>query len=426
MKKLHILSHVVLGTMLFGCVDSSPNTVEATGGMTDTNIHGGSANGGTQTGGMSPFGGAGGTIPIGTGGCEATVALAEMKIGWNLGNSLDAVGGNRSDAEAETAWGNPKITPALIQAVAKAGFGVVRIPVTWIGRFGDAPDYTIRAAFLSHVEEVVNYVLDQNLYAIINLHHDGGKGVNGQWLNLASSSPTLEAQFKKIWAQIADKFKGHGDRLIFESMNEIQGSSNTPTQANFNVINALNQSFVETVRLAGGNNPSRCLLVPGYNTNIDHTVKGFVAPFDSSVGKLILSVHYYDPWNYAGAGSTHAWGAGHPGIDNWGQEDWVRKQMAKLKATYIDKGIPVIMGEYGAVNQAGYESYRRYYMEYVTKAAYDVGIVPIYWDNGSTRSGEDAFGLFNRATNTVLYPTILEAMIRAISFSYSLADVAKP
>jgi endoglucanase len=419
MKILQILSRVVLVAMFFSCVDSRPNVVPGTGGSTGVI-------GGVQTGGAAPLGGAGGSLPVGTGGCVAQVALAEMKIGWNLGNSLDAIGSNRSDTDVETSWGNPIITPALIQTVAKAGFGAIRIPVTWIDRFGEAPDYTIRSTFLSRVEEVVNYVLDQNLYAIINLHHDGGKNVTGQWMNLATNRPTLQTQFQKIWAQIAEKFKGHSHRLIFESMNEIQGSSSTPTQANFDVINALNTSFVETVRRAGGNNPSRCLLVPGYNTNIDHTVKGFIAPSDSSAGRLILSVHYYDPWNYAGAGSTHVWGAGYPGIDNWGQEDWVQKQMAKLKATYIDKGIPVIMGEYGAVNQVGYEPYRRYYMEYVTKAAFDVGVVPIYWDNGSTRSGDDAFGLFNRRTNTVLYPDILEAMIRAVTSGYALADVAKP
>lgn len=418
MKNLQLFAPLIISALFFSCVDSGPSTVRGSGGSTGMNW-----NGGARTGGIIPIGGA---VPAGTGGCMAAIAVAEMKIGWNLGNSLDAVGPNRSDSEVETAWGNPKITPALIQAVSKAGFGAIRIPVTWIDRFGSAPEYTIRETFLSRVEEVVNDVLDQNLYAIINLHHDGGKGVNGQWIRLDANPSALQSQFQKIWMQIADKFKGHSHRLIFESMNEIQGTSSTPTQANFDVINALNASFVETVRRSGGNNPSRCLLVPGYNTNIDHTVKGFIAPPDSSAGRLILSVHYYDPWNFAGAGSSHAWGTGNPGVDNWGQEEWVQKQMTKLKTTYIDNGIPVIMGEYGAVNQAGFESYRRYYMEYVTKAAFDVGIVPFYWDNGSTRSGDDAFGLFNRTSNTILYPTILEAMIRAVNSSYTLAAVAKP
>jgi len=150
------------------------------------------------------------------------------------------------------------------------------------------------------------------------------------------------------------------------------------------------------------------------------------APKDTSTGKLILSDHYYDPWSFAGSASTHTWGAGNPGVDASGQEDWVQSQVAKLKSTFIDKGLPVIWGEYGAVNQTGYESYRRYYMEYVTKAVHDVGIVPFFWDDGSSGSGNDAFGLISRSDNSVMYPTILDAMKRAVTSSYTLADVAKP
>lgn len=357
-----------------------------------------------------------------------------MKIGWNLGNSLDSIDPSKSDTEVEAAWGNPKVTPALIQAVADAGFGVVRIPVTWIGRFGPAPDYTIRPAFIQRVEEVVNYVLDRGLYAIINLHHDGAEGVSGQWISLVNASGQVDAahdakvieQLEKMWTQIAKHFEPYGERLIFESMNEIKVGYGQPLQAYLDQVNALNRAFVSTVRATGGNNATRCLVVPGYNTNIEHTLAGFVAPQDTSPGRLILSVHYYDPWSYAGAATTHTWGAGAPGADNWGQEDWVRSVVGKLKTTYVDKGLPVIWGEYGAVHQAGYEQYNRYYVEYVTKAVHDAGMVPIYWDNGSTGSGEEAFGLFNRANNTVLHPPILEAMMRAVTSNYALDDVQKP
>lgn len=400
----------------------------STGGVSGTS---GKETRGAGAGGTS---GAGGASVNGSGVCVAATAVAEMKIGWNLGNSLDSVDASKSDTVAETAWGNPVVTPALIKAVAKAGFGVVRIPVTWIGRFGAAPNYTVSATYIARVEEVVKYVLDEGMYAIINLHHDGAEGVTGQWISLVDSSGQVNAahteqvlaQFKKIWTQIADRFKNHNDHLIFESMNEIKVGYGAPVQAYYDQVNALNKAFVQTVRAGGGNNPARCLVVPGYNTNIDQTVAGFVAPTDTSAGKLILSAHFYDPYSYALDGATHAWGTGNTGIDNWGQEDWVRTVVGKLKSNYIDKGLPVIWGEYGAVNQSGYENYRRYYMEYVTKATHDAGIVPIYWDNGSTGSGKDGFGIINRSSGTVLYPTILQAMMRAVTSNYALSDVAKP
>lgn len=371
------------------------------------------------------------TGPIST---VATAAVAAMNLGWNLGNSFDCPDATKSDTAVETTWGNPVVSADLIKAVASAGFGAVRIPVTWIGRFGPAPDYTIRTAFINRVEEVVKYVLDQNLYAIINIHHDGGYNVTGRWLTLVDSSGQVTAanteqvktQFTKLWSQIADHFKNYGDHLIFESMNEVMVDYKTPQAAYYAGINGLNQGFVDTVRATGGNNPDRCLIIPGYNTNIDSTVAGFITPTDTSAGKLILSDHYYDPFAFAGDATTHAWGMGNPGIDKSGQEDFVGGQIAKLKTTFIDKGLPMIWGEYGAVNQAGYETYRRYYMEYVTKAAHDAGIAPFVWDNGSAKSGKDAFGFMNRQTNTVMVPTLLEAITRAATSSYSLAEVAKP
>ena len=365
----------------------------------------------------------------------AIAAVAAMNLGWNLGNSLDCTDASKADTVVETSWGNPVVTADLIKAVAAAGFGAVRIPVTWIGRFGPAPDYTISPTFINRVEAVVKYVLDANLYAIINIHHDGGYKVAGRWLTLVDISSGLvtvanteqvKTQFTKLWAQIADHFKDYDGHLIFESMNEVMVDYKPPLQAYYDGINGLNQAFVDTVRASGGNNLDRCLIVPGYNTNIDYTVKGFVAPQDTSVGRLILSDHYYDPMAFAGNATTHTWGAGNPGIDSSGQEDFVGSQVAQLKSKFIDKGLPAIWGEYGAVNQAGYENYRRYYMEYVTKVAHDAGIAPFVWDNGSAGTGKDAFGFMNRADNTVTAPTIIDAMTRAATSSYSLADIAKP
>lgn len=428
------------GAMSGGASLGGATTGGSGGGPGGAMSGGTTAAGGVSGGGTSAMAGANAAGDAGAAGsgaareCLAAPAVAQMKIGWNLGNSLDSVDATKSDSEVETAWGNPKITRELIQAVAKAGFGVVRIPVTWVGRFGAAPDYVIHPAFFARVEEVVHYVLDQGLYAIINLHHDGGEGISGQWLTLVNSAKQVDpalnaavlAQLKKMWAQIAKRFEGYGEHLIFESMNEIKVGYDPPLPAYYDQVNALNAAFVDTVRATGGNNATRCLVVPGYNTNIEYTVAGFVLPQDTSPGRLILSAHYYDPWSYAGAGMTHTWGAGAPGADDWGQEDWVRSAVGKLKTTYIDEGVPVIWGEYGAVRQAGYETYNRYYMEYVTKAVHDAGIAPIFWDNGSLGSGEEAFGLFNRKTNAVAQPEILAAMMRAVTADYTLADVAKP
>jgi endoglucanase len=407
------------------------------GGTSSVGI--GGAGGGAITGGSSKGGTAatGGTVAGGSssvGACVATSVVSTMKIGWNLGNTLDCADSSKSDTTVETAWGNPAATAALMQAVASNGFGAVRIPVTWIGRFGAAPSYTISSTFIQRVEEVVKYALDQNLYVIVNIHHDGGNNVTGRWLTLVDSSGNVTSantdavlkQFKALWLQIAERFKNYDNHLIFESMNEVMVDYNTPKQAYYDQINGLNQAFVDTVRASGGNNANRCLVVPGYNTNIDYTVAGFVAPKDTASGKLILSDHYYDPYNFTGSASTHTWGTGNPGIDNWAQEDWVKSEVASLKSMFIDKGLPMIWGEYGAVNQSGYESYRRYYVEYVTKAVHDAGITPFFWDNGSTGSGSDAFGLMNRSNNTVQYPTILQAMMRAVTSNYALADVAKP
>jgi endoglucanase len=392
---------------------------------------GGAPNGGTA-GGLAAGAGMGGAPQ--TGGCDAVTAVAEMKLGWNLGNSLDANAPTQSDTTVETAWGNPVITPELLAAVAAAGFGAVRIPVTWIGRFGAGPDYVLSPTFLARVEQVVNYALDEDLYVIINLHHDGADEVDGQWLSLvdesrqvnAAHSEAVLAQFRKIWAQVADHFASFGNRLIFEGMNEVKVGYDPPLPAYYDGINDLNQAFVDTVRASGGNNGQRCLVVPGYNTNIDYTLAGFEAPLDTSPGKLILSDHYYDPWSFAGEAATQTWGADSPGTDTWGQEEWVVSQIAKLKAKFIDHGLPMIWGEYGAVHQTGYENYRRYYMEYVTKACHDAGIVPFVWDNGSKNSGAEAFGLFDRSNNTPLHPPLLEALQRAVTSTYQLSDVAKP
>jgi aryl-phospho-beta-D-glucosidase BglC (GH1 family) len=281
----------------------------------------------------------------------------------------------------------------------------------------------------------VGYAKAAGLHAIINVHHDGAdnfKEVEWITLNDAQGNTTPEnnavvrARFVTVWAQIAKHFAQHGEQLLFESMNEIHDGYGQPDPRHFDFINELNQAFVKLVRESGGNNDKRHLIVPGYNTNIDHTLAGFKLPADPTPNKLILSVHYYDPYLFALQAKTHTWGTASPGRDDWGQEDFVVKQFDKLKASYVDKGIPVLVGEYGATHQAGFEDYRRYYMEYVTKAAVDRKLVPVYWDNGGKSSGGENFALMDREKNSVLHPQLMEAMLRAAKSSYKLSDVALP
>jgi aryl-phospho-beta-D-glucosidase BglC (GH1 family) len=298
---------------------------------------------------------------------------------------------------------------------------------------GPAPDFTIEPNWFDRVDQVVGYARTAGLYAVINVHHDGADGFKGtQWLTLKdangetsdANNDQVRTRFVAVWNQIAKHFANAGEELLFESMNEIHDGYGKPDPRHYGFINQLNQEFVNLVRASGGNNAKRSLVVPGYNTNIDQTLEGFTLPRDSIENRLILSVHYYDPYLFALQGKTHTWGKASPGHDDFGQEDDVVKQFDKLKTNFVDRGVPVLMGEYGATSQAGYEDYRRYYMEYVTKAAVMRGIVPVYWDNGGGGSGGETFGLFDRATGEVRKPEILAAMMRAKSSSETLEHVA--
>jgi endoglucanase len=394
---------------------------------------GGSGNGGAPaTGGKTGNGGAPGTGGTSTGGKAGTAAelVATWTLGWNLGNSLDADGCGA--AGSETCWSNPLVTQSLLTYVASLGFKVVRIPVTWSEHLGGSPSYTIDSTWMSRVDTVVNYALSAGLDVIINLHHDGADGVaNIQWINIVDSSgnvttantTAVTTKFTAVWTQIANHFKSFDNRLVFESMNEIHHGYGSVAQSWYEVVNGLNQAFVDTVRGTGGNNTTRFLVVPGYNTDIDATVAGFVAPKDPTANHLILSYHYYTPYEFAINGDTHCWGAAYSCSNNYGQESYVTAQLDKMKTNYISKGIPVIMGEYNAtatLSTSGAEKYRRYWVEYVTKAAHDRGIAPILWDAGQE--------LVNRTTNppSIRYQDILDCLVRAATSSYTLAQVAAP
>lgn len=347
----------------------------------------------------------------GIGGTDAAVARS-MGLGWNLGNQLDA---QNNGVAGETAWGNPKVTQAAISQVAKAGFTTIRIPVTWLGHVGEAPDYKIDAAWLACVHEVVGYAENAGLNAIINIHHDGAD--SQYWLNIKDAAKdgkvneAAKAQLSAMWTQIAEKFKNKGSFLMFEGMNEIHdggwgwGENRTDEGRQYAVLNEWNQTFVDAVRATGGENATRYLGVPGYCTNPDLTVEHLVLPNDPA-NHLMVSVHFYDPYTYTLECKFSQWGhtaeAGKK--ESWGDESNVKTIFGNLQQKFVAKGIPVYLGEIGCVHRSNErdEAFRLYYLEYVCCAARTYGLTPIYWDNGSKSAGKECSGLFDRTTGDLI------------------------
>ncbi len=333
----------------------------------------------------------------------------EIGAGWNLGNTLEAIGG-------ETAWGNPMTTQKLIDSVKAAGFNFVRIPVAW-SVFSDEVNYTIDEDWLNRVEEVVNYVLNDGMYAMINIHWDGG------WMNNPTydAQNTINSRLSIMWDQIANHFIDYGDHLLFAGSNEVHIENNysAPTKENYTVQNSFNQTFIDAVRKTGGKNTYRYLVVQGYNTNIDYTVNYAVIPEDIVDNHILMEVHYYDPYNFTLNENTNVtqWGsiATDPAkTETWANESYADNQYNKMKTKFIDKGIGVILGEYAAISRTdvdGQEVFREYYIEYNTKSMVDRGLVPVYWDAGYT--GNHGTGLFNRNTGEQVYPDIIRAIIKA-------------
>lgn len=368
---------------------------------------------------------------------DRTAITAAMGMGWNLGNQLEA---SSNKVPSETAWGNPTITEDLIKAVKAQGFNTIRIPVSYLSKIGDAPDYTIDSAWLDRVQEVVDYVVGNDMYAVMNIHGDGYYTVDGGWLLCVDDNQDeIKAKYEAVWKQIADRFKDYDEHLIFESMNEeFDNTYGRPNKDGYANINEYNQIFVDTVRGTGSNNTKRWLLLPGWNTNVEYTAGnyGFVIPEDKlceSDGKrIMISVHYYDPYNFTldenSSSAKTQWGKyATENFDNWGQEDYVDSQMQKLHDTFVAEGYPVIIGEMGVQDKThlseNFNEYRRYWLEYVVKSAKANGCIPVYWDNGW--NGKNGFGLFDRTSCTVTQQSLIDAMIRAINLD-SDYEIAAP
>lgn len=299
-------------------------------------------------------------------GLTALEATRLMGNGINLGNTLEACDNNvgiktNTPLSYETHWGQPKTTQAMIDGMKAAGFDTIRIPVAWMTNATHLyeGDYTIDADYMDRVEEVVRYARKAGMYVIINDHWDGG------WYGMFGSESAetralaMEA-YKGMWQQIAERFRDYSDYLIFESANEELGtrfdensalycSDSVVTYLNdderYALTNEINQTFVDVVRATGGNNATRFLLIAGYGTNIDQTCDDrFQMPKDTADSKLMVSVHYYDPWSYCGASSAAS-------ATKWGKVsdyEYMDQQLAKM-TKFTEAGYGVVIGEYGAL-----------------------------------------------------------------------------
>lgn len=380
---------------------------ELTGGICDGGEDPGNGNGngsnGNGNGANGNGNGNGGGLPDGLSSVELT---QQMGTGWNLGNSLEAIGG-------ETAWGNPPTTPELIDAVKAAGFDNIRIPVAW-SVFSDEQNYVIDSDWMARVEEVVNYALDADLYVMMNIHWDGG------WMQPTyADQEYVNNRLEVMWTQIAEHFEDYDHRLLFAGTNEVmvEGDYGTPTEEYYTVQNSFNQTFVDTVRATGGDNADRYLVVQGYNTNIDHTVNFVDIPEDPADDRLLMEVHYYDPYNFTLNESSDItqWGAiaTDPEVtETWADEPYVDTQFQRMQTDFVDQGIGVILGEYGVIsrfNVPDHDTYRRYWNEYITQSALVHGLVPVYWDNGY--AGNGGFALFDRHNGAQIEPELIEAIL---------------
>ena len=362
---------------------------------------------------------------------DTEAILEDMGLGWNLGNSLDATGG--SGLDTETSWSNPKTTQALIDKVKSLGFNTVRVPVSW-GKHVSGDNYTIDSAWLARVKEVVDYCYKNDMYVILNIHHDtkSSASASGAGYYPRSSAYSSSEKFvTSVWSQAAEYFKDYDYHLIFETLNEprLIGTGyewwfnkwSIPSEVKdaIGCINKLNQKAVDTIRATGSNNRSRLIMCPGYDASIDGaTVSGFKLPTDISGNKnrIAVSVHAYSPYNFAmnvGSGSTSSY--------TYSIKSELQDLFSTLKSTFRDKGIPVVIGEFGSTDKNNTAERVKWATDY-TALAKKNNIPCVLWDNNafaryngsSIVLNSEYHGYINRKDNTVTSPAkdVIEALMK--------------
>lgn len=298
-----------------------------------------------------------------------------MQPGWNLGNTLDSVGPD------ETAWGNPRVTRELIKQISRQGFNSIRIPVTWDNHIGPAPDYKIDPAYLDRVAEIVGWARSENLYVLINVHHD-----SWVWISkMQQDHDATLARYNAIWKQVSERFKNESDKLSFESVNEprfAEGGTTDEATAQ-KLLDELNLSFHEIVRGSGGKNATRPLVLPTLETSpTQERMNALSKTFEQLQAdkNLIATVHYYGYWPF----SVNI--AGTTTFDETTRKD-ITTTFDNVYNTFVAKGIPVILGEYGLLgfdkNTDTIEQGEKLkFFEFLTYYIRDKHITGMWWDNG--------------------------------------------
>ena len=329
---------------------------------------------------------------------DAQTWCKNVVMGWNLGNSLEAEG-------TETSWGNPATTADMIKAIKGEGFNAVRIPVRW-GQHCDMSTMTIDEKWLSRVKEIVDWCLAEDMYVIINTHHD-------LWLEhypTNAKKTELNEKLGKLWTNIATAFADYDGRLAFAGLNEVNAEGNwglTPTQENYDVTNSFNQSFVDAVRATGGNNALRNLIVQSYRCNPTMGLTNLVVPTDPTPNRLSVEFHYYDPYSYCSgaAGSYNYWGIAFSDkgtVTPDGNEKSLANFFLTIREKWWEQGLGVVIGEYGCschyttADKATQEANMQYYMKCLVSEARKNGFAAFVWDNNAYGNGSEKFGIFDR------------------------------
>ncbi len=343
--------------------------------------------------------------------------VSQMGIGWNLGNTFDATGGNKVNVYSqETSWGNPKVTPELIHRVKEAGFTTIRIPVTWYRQLSKDGAFTVEPAFMARVKEVVDMAMSEGLYVIINMHHE-------EWLNCKTLDKDYEKigqQLAAIWRQISDTFAEYDQHLIFEGMNEPR-MKDTPSEWNGNeagiaAVNYLNQVFVNTVRTdAKGHNGERALMIPTYaaSSSASNMIAHKLPQWNGKDAEnIIVSIHSYTPYDFCLSDTM-------TNFNKLFTNHTMPIDMIfyNIKGHFINKGIPVVIGETGATNKDNTVA-RENWAYYMGKQAASYGVPIVIWDNGAYgNSGGECHAWLNRRNEAEIspFPTVLQALFEGAS-----------
>ncbi len=368
--------------------------------------------------------------------CKITATAADiaklMYPGWNLGNTMEANNGGQNYANnvglnGETAWQGTKTTQQVIDFVKSQGFKSVRIPCNWVcGHISNASSVTIDAAWMARVKEVVDYCINAGLYVVLNDHYDGG------WVETSFSDVTEGTITKNcktmdaIWTQIATTFRDYDEHLLFAGLNEPNVDNAAMTAA----LIRYEQAFIDAVRATGGNNARRTLIVQGPSTDIDKTYNLFdIEKVEDPIGerRLMIEVHYYSPWQFSGMDADASWGkcwyfwgsANHDNRSDWSErntnssyeENYLKAQCQKMKTKFVNKGYPVILGEYNCqwrnlgddTAQQKHDSSVQLFHQTANQQAIDNGMIPFVWDiNVSNQNGKKGImSVLDRSSRTV-------------------------